>query len=363
MRKYYLDTLRLMAIIFVIFIHVFVIYTFLPYYLKFDIPYPYNSYLSVFVMFMSVWLMPLLFTIAGITTFYSFKKRSVKEYIKERVLRLLIPFISAVVLLNPILAYVGMEFHYNIPISFFNYYPTYFTTITDLTGYTGGLTMGHVWFILYLFIVSIIGLVVIKLVKDRIDLSNKELSLPILILLGLIPVIAYPFLNTFVDHSIGMYVVLFLLGYYVLSQDNIMEKLENNKITLGILTAILTVIFLYIAGIVFGIVPVQPSETIFTIMMFYQVFYGWVLILFLLVFGKLFMNKTSNILQYLSGASFTIYIFHVPILIGIAYYVLQITSNVFLQIILILVLTIPITIAAYAICDRFKVTRFLFGIK
>jgi len=352
MRKYYLDTLRLMAIVLVIFAHIFMIYSILPYYVHFED----NGLLTLIVFIMMVWLMPLLFTIAGITTYYSFKKRTVKEYLKERVLRLLIPFISAMIFLNPILSYFGMKFHENLPLNYLNYYFISFTKITDLTGYDGGITLGPAWFILYLFIVSCIAIIIIKLLKNRLDLSKVEFSFPILILLGFIPVILFPVLNTFNEtKSIGMFLSLFLLGYYVLSKDNVMEKLEKNKIPLGILTLILSII--YILGVIF------PSDIFIAIGPYYQVFYGWIWILFLLIIGKIFLNKTNNVIQYLSESSFTIYIFHESILITIAFYILQFTSNMYVQMIVILIATIPISIGVYAICKKFKITRFLFGIK
>ena len=94
-------------------------------------------------------------------------------------------------------------------------------------------------------------------------------------MLGFSPIIAYPILNTFEDHSSGIYISLFLLGYYVLSNDNILEKLEKNKITLEILTVNINYIFIYIAGIVFGIGSVVPSsDVIILILFYYQVFYG-----------------------------------------------------------------------------------------
>jgi len=351
MRKYYLDTLRLTTIVLVIFAHIFMIYSILPYYVH----YGNNDLLTLIVFLMVSWLMPLLFTIAGITTYYSFKKRSVSEYLKERVLRLLIPFISAMIFLNPILSYFGMRFHENIPINFFDYYFISFTKITDLTGYDGGLTLGPAWFILFLFIVSCIALVIIKLVKDRIDLSKRELSFPTLILLGFIPVILFPVLNLLGEKSIGTYVALFLLGYYVLSNDNVMEKLEKNKIALGILTLILTLF--YISQVI------SPNDIFLIITQYYVVFWGWISVLFLLVMGKLYLNKTNNILQYLSEASFTIYIFHESILIAVAFYILQITQNMSMQMLLILILTVPLSIGAYAVCKKFKITKFLFGIK
>jgi hypothetical protein len=60
----------------------------------------------------------IIITIPGVTSYYSLKKRNYKEYLNERVLSLLIPFISAMILLNPILSYFGMKFSENLPISY-----------------------------------------------------------------------------------------------------------------------------------------------------------------------------------------------------------------------------------------------------
>jgi membrane-bound acyltransferase YfiQ involved in biofilm formation len=199
--------------------------------------------------------------------------------------------------------------------------------------------------------------VIITLLKNRIDLSKREFSFPTLISLGIIPTISLPILNTFNGtKSIGMYIALFLLGYYVLSNDNVMEKLEKNKITLGILTSIFTII--YILEIIF-----LNDNSFTSLTSHYEAFFGWIWILFLLTIGKIYLNKINTIIQYLSEASFTIYIFHESILIAIAFYILQITSNIPMQMLLILLFTLTISFIAYEICKRFKLTRFLFGIK
>lgn len=351
MRKYYLDVLRLLAIFFVIILHIFLIYSTLPYYIKQGS----NDFLTYVIILFLVWLMPLLFTIAGITSFYSLKKRSIGEYLKERVQRLLIPFIAAMFLLNPILSFYGLKFHENIQINYLEFYPLFFK-VTDLTGYDGGLTLGPAWFILFLFIVSCLAVPVILLLrKYKIDLSNKDFSIFTIILLGIIPVILYPILSSGEGKSIGMSFAFFLLGYYVLSNDSVMMKLEKNKWLLGILTLLLTVVFL-VGAIYFG--------SIFgPISFYYQAFYGWICILLLLTIGKIFLNKTSNTLQYLSESSFTIYIFHESILVAVAFYIIQITSNIYIQMILIFILTVSLSIGFYALCQRFKLTKFIFGIK
>ncbi len=351
MRKYYLDTLRLLAILIVIILHIFLIYSSLPYYIKQG-----NSdFLTYIIILFLVWLMPLLFTIAGITSFYSLKKRSVGEYLKERVQRLLIPFISAMLILNPILSFYGLKFHENIQINYLEFYPIFFK-ITDLTGYDGGLTLGPAWFILFLFIVSCLAVPVILLLrKYKVDLSNKDFSIFTIILMGLIPVIFYPILTSGEGKSLGMSFAFFLLGYYLLSNNNVMIKLDKNKFLMVVLTFIMTSIF--IIGIIYLKNVFEP------ITFYYQVFLGWIWILLLLIIGKIFLNKTNNAIQYLSESSFTIYIFHETILVAVAYYIIQITSNIYIQMLLIFILTISLSIGFYALCKQFKITRFIFGIK
>ncbi|MGL4669939.1 MAG: acyltransferase family protein [Methanobacteriaceae archaeon] len=355
MRKYYLDTLRLLTIFLVIILHIFLIYSALPYYVKVGET---NNFLTLVIYLLLVWLMPLLFAIAGITSYYSLRKRNMKEYFKERVQRLLIPFIAAMIFLNPILSYFGIKFHENISMNYFDYYLHSFR-ITDLTGYDGGLTFGPAWFILFLFIVSCLAIPIIKLLKNKVDLSNKDFSIVTLVLFGVIPVILYPILTLGGGKSIGLSLGFFMLGYYVLSNDNVMKKLEKNKVLLGIIVLILTAIFIVavlLEGSAFSIAFDSISY-------YYQAFYGWVSILLILVLGKMFLNKTNNIIQYLSESSFTLYIFHESILIAVAFYIIQFTSNIYLQMLLILILTISLSMGLYVLCKRFKISRFLFGIK
>lgn len=43
-------------------------------------------------------------------------------------------------------------------------YKYFFTHFTDLSGYDGGFTPGHLWFIFFLFIISLLSLTIIKYV-------------------------------------------------------------------------------------------------------------------------------------------------------------------------------------------------------
>ena len=58
------------------------------------------------LIFISIWIMPLMFVAAGMASRYSLAKRTQREYVKERVLRLFIPSLCAFILLMPIQYYV-----------------------------------------------------------------------------------------------------------------------------------------------------------------------------------------------------------------------------------------------------------------
>lgn len=94
------------------------------------------------------------------------EKRSSKEYIKERIKKLLITCISGVLLIVPIMTYFAEKFHNGYDGGYFNQYILFFTKKTDLSGFTGGFTPGHLWFLLCLFVISLIALIVVQLKKN-----------------------------------------------------------------------------------------------------------------------------------------------------------------------------------------------------
>lgn len=66
-----------------------------------------NKLISSFIVFFSPFFMSLLFLLAGMSTRYAFKKRTYRQYIIERVKRLIVPFVFGTLVFCPILAYIG----------------------------------------------------------------------------------------------------------------------------------------------------------------------------------------------------------------------------------------------------------------
>jgi surface polysaccharide O-acyltransferase-like enzyme len=51
---------------------------------------------DIIVGFMSQWIMPMFMVLAGASTYYSLKSRKASQFARERVLRLLVPFLFGV---------------------------------------------------------------------------------------------------------------------------------------------------------------------------------------------------------------------------------------------------------------------------
>ena len=336
-RKFYLDNLRTLTILLLFPYHTFMIYN------NSDSWYVHGQDIAVTSFFIDVggtWMMPLLFAVAGIATSYALRKRSIGQYAKERFNKLLIPFVFGVILLVPVQSYIaGLYFSGTAN------YLDFFTTLTDLTGYDGAFTPGQLWFLLYLFLISIISIPVIALHKSRqkAHYVAKGIPLVVLILFGVIPVFTHEILNVG-GKSLGEYFTYFLFGYLILSKEEILEKLDQYRfLLLGIM----------IAGLL---------EAILTDHLF-QEFFSWINILAILGLGRHYLNFNNKATSYLTKSSFGIYLFHQSWIVIVAYFILPITDISGIQIILILASSIVLTFLTYEGAKRVKIFRWMFGLK
>ena len=102
-----------------------------------------------------------------------------------------------------------------------------FTKQTDLTGYSGGFTPAHLWFLLYLFVISLIALLLVYIQKRKFpSLSFSKMPYMAIILL-FIPEWLMQYILNIGGKSIGQYLCLFIVGYYILADDKVLEKLKN----------------------------------------------------------------------------------------------------------------------------------------
>jgi hypothetical protein len=184
MRKYFIDNLRWISILLLFPYHVFMIYNTFgePYYIKgID-----SLVLSNIIVLIWPWFMPLLFTLAGVSANYSLIKRYPSEYMKERLLKLFVPLFFGILLIIPCMTFFADKYHNGYSGNYLQHYLVFFTKFTDLSGYDGGFSPGHLWFVLYLLVISLVTAPLI-LFKKRINIKNVNTI--ILFLFFIIPLL------------------------------------------------------------------------------------------------------------------------------------------------------------------------------
>lgn len=348
MRKHYLDNLRTIMILLLFPVHTFMIWN--NYGSKFYVWGGESKLLSSLIVLVNPWFMAILFVIAGMCAKYSLEKRSTKIFFKERIFKLLIPFLSGMLLLVPFQTLYARKFFFGYTGNIFEHLKYFFTHITDLSGYDGGLTPGHLWFILFLFIISLVGLLIIKNVSFK-KVSGRLEKLNVFeIILLFIPVWLMYYLGNFGGYSLGKYFSLYLLGYYLFSNEKTIEKLiDNKKVILGLFClSQLILVIMYYKFSYYGDLFVN--------------FVGWLGILSCMIIGKLFLNKENKITNYFKKASFPIYILHQTILVIIGYYALKMIDNMVLQISIIISGSFISTIIVYEIISKIPILKKLIGV-
>lgn len=310
--------------------------------------------LSQVVIAVYPWWMTLLFTIAGISSAYALKKRSGKEYAKERVFKLFIPLLFGMVLIIPVQSYIADVFHNGYTGNYFEHYRIFFTKFTDLTGYDGGFTPAHTWFMLFLFVISLIALpIMLWFNKQKRKIDGSKVTMPKLIPLFLLILIMTPIIEIG-GRSIGEFLTCFLIGFFLLSLDEVQDRLMKYRFPL----AVSWITFLILRCFLFSI-----NESSGLVWDIEQRMLTWFGILAILGLGKKYLNFNNKFTKYLSLAAFPLYYFHQSVLVIIAFLILKITGNILLQYTLILVLSFAVTLLCYELFRRFTVTCFIFGIK
>ena len=97
-RLYYLDWLRVFAVLLLIPYHTGMIFVNVDFHIKNNIT---SIGLTIFNGFIDNWHMPLFFLLAGASTWFALNKRTPGMFIKERFLRLMIPLIFGIIIIVP----------------------------------------------------------------------------------------------------------------------------------------------------------------------------------------------------------------------------------------------------------------------
>lgn len=342
MRKYYIDNLRWITILMLIPYHAAMAWNMWrePNYIYYES----SQVISSIVVFLSPYFMPLMFLIAGISARSALQKRTIGQYVLERARKLLVPFITGTILIMPLMTYIADRFNYGYQGGLLQHYTVFFTRFTDLTGSDGGFSVGQFWFLLYLFVMSLITAGIVSLQGKIIPRKDAGIPLALFFFWGL----PLPFLSGLLSvggKSFAEYTYIFLVGYYLFSKEEVAGKAEQYKwIFLAIgLTASICNVYLFIWSDTQHALPNMAAKYVSE----------WFMINSLIGMGKRYLDFSGKASKYMSQRSYTFYIFHFIWLILFQYLLSDICdSNTFLLYVLPVLLAYGATLACCEICSR-----------
>ncbi|MCR2808024.1 acyltransferase family protein [Paenibacillus soyae] len=316
--------------------------------------------LSYFIAFASIWFMPLLFWLAGSSSWYALGGRTGAAYAKERVMRLLIPLLTGVLLIVPPQGYYALLTLGESPGSYFRYLGSFFTDFSDLSGYTGGFTPAHLWFILYLFVFSLLLLPLFRRWRsDKAAPGLEKLSVimsrPIPYVLLALPLSATKLLPDPGGQNPFYFMALFAIGFLAVSNPRYQAMFDRYWKPFSLLGVLLS--GFWVAALANSWLNGAAMELLRNAAL--------LLVLgALLGFGHVRLNRKKGLLAYMNEAAFPVYVIHQTVIIIIGYYAVGWGLPLYGAFALILVLSFALCIAIYEfVLRRTAVTRLLFGIK
>ena len=297
MRKSYIDNLRWVTVVLVIFYHVF---------------YMYNAegilgtlgkitdlevqYFDLYQYIVYPWFMALLFIVSGISARYYIERHTGKEFIKSRTVKLLVPSTIGLFVFQFIQGYINVSFSEagNIEAPGFVKYIIY-----CLSG------IGVLWYIQMLWLFSLVIVLIKKIDKDRFWNICRKTPFWVLILIAVLFWGAGQLLNTpvIVSYRFGFYFLAYLLGYFVFSHDEVIEVTKRYfplfaVIAVGLGTAFCIVYF----GQNYADDPVYRSPLF--------LLYGWFGCVAMVGGFAKFFDFTNKFTKWMGSHSWGLYIFH-----------------------------------------------------
>ncbi len=374
-RRYDIDWLRVIAFYILIFFHVGMVFVPWDFHLKNNVT---VEWFETWMAFLHQWRLPLLFMISGIVLYHSMGKRIGKKYFGERSKRLLIPLLFGMFVIVPPQIYYDRLFH---GISFANYWE-FWKTVFNFVPYPlgGSLSWHHLWYVLYIFVYSVIAYPLFKYLRSEKSLGLKSKigsflkKHPYTIYLITIPFLFFYYtlarkfpethglFDDWYNHSISF--SLFLLGFCISAIDGFWDVLvakRKQSLMQAVIPAILLGVFVW--GPTFEIVNEDADWFIYVYGIFKMVMIPSLLYA-AVGYGKVYLNKSSKILTYANESVYPLYILHQSVELIFAYYIIQLNWGVTAKFFLLVFVTFGVSLALYELLIKhFTITRLLFGMK
>ena len=351
-RKFYLDYWRTFMVLLVVIHH-----SYLSYVIGYDwyvsdvvkaLPYLWSS------ITLDVFMMPIMFFIAGYFAFPSIKK-GLKRFIIKKIIRIALPFLIGIIFLAPIMMYLSIIHYFPLwDISFFDFWLNYYFTDQYMDP-------SHYWFLSLLFFFFIVFAAIYAIMRRMFENTYKKselkkaskrsiivfvitflaITISLFFLTGLIYPDGYwtyflgiKFLKVQITRLI-LYLLFFIMGIIVfIKRIELSKKFLKATPLLIFLTIISTVAFRFFK---FEIIIQQFLDLGFlrADLQFYNaivhVLYCFLVFITLMAIFQKYLNRHSKVLSRVAANSYKIYIVHLVWVVLIQYWIVDLQIDIFLK--------------------------------
>ncbi len=366
-RNYAFDAARVLAILSVFIFHVSRFFDTGGWHIKNPVTY---DGMEIWAGFLGNWLMPLIFLVSGAGLYYALQRPNVLRFLKDKVLRLLIPLAFGATTHVALQVYLERRADGAFSGSFFEFYPHYFDGLYRLGGNFAWMGL-HLWYLEVLFVFSVLLLPVLLWLRSRsgatvLGAVARFLALPGLVFLMAVPgALLFPQLNPssilfgntdWGGWALPMYLPYLLGGFMIGSSVELQERIRRQRfLSLGIALA-LTAVLIPLAG--------SPGDETFGTPMYALVgalscFASWAYVMTILGLCLQHLNRPSPLLARANQAVLPFYILHQSVLIGLGWFIVRWPIPDTAKFVLIAAATLVICLGSYElIIRRFNLNSF-----
>lgn len=372
-RLHYLDWLRVLAILGVFLYHAIHPFDFNGWHIK-------NAELSMTVTVVLglffPWGMPFFFLIAGTGSWFALRRRTAGQYATERFKRLLIPYVAGSILLWPIMLYFEWSHKIQTGVvqgSFLEFLKALpwgpNPRVFGVVGY-------HLWFLAFLFCFSLLGLPIFLWLKGesgqavlsrlaRVCARRGGILVFVLPLL-LVRLALQPFFPQEHNWADFFYLMaMFVLGFVLYAHEGFTRAIRRDWPILLATAIVSTGAWAYLALSYESLDIEAAPRTLRDFALWTAVTVNsWSWTTFMLFIGMRYLDFSNKLLQYGQEAVLPFFLLHQPVIIVIAFYVVQWHAGIPVKLVTVVLASFLVTVGLYELLiRRMAPLRALFGMK
>ncbi len=320
--------------------------------------------MTVFVVIIRDFIMPLFFVLSAFAIYYALKKRTKADFMRERVNRLLIPLVVGIFTHSMLQVYIDKITHGQFSGNFWQFIPRYFDGWYGFGGNFAWMGM-HLWYLLSLFLYSWLMLSIFQRINRSKDFTTRLADLFTKLFgpyLFIIPVFLMEFLRSLSPIETGdwgplTYLIFFVIGYLLATDERYRPAIQRVRF-ISLVLSLMTVIAGYILLNEMGLPDTNPLYLLI------RATNSWSWLLTFIGFASYHLNFNNRFLKYANEAVLPFYIMHHPVIIVIGYFIKDWKWAVFPKYLFMVATSFIIIVTFYEFAvKQVRTLRYLFGMK